>query len=456
MSEQGWLLNKLKDYNSTISMIYKGKTFTYDQLYNKVIEMKETLSQKIKSGEVVSILSDYSFDSVALLMALFSNKCIIVPITSNVESEIRVKVQESCSDWIIKIANNIYEIEYVKHQTIFQKPPILESLKAANHSGIILFSSGSTGKPKAILLDFDNLVNSYRDKKAKHITVLIFLMFDHIGGINTLLNSLSMGAKLIIPESRDPDKVCELIQKYQVDLLPTTPTFLNLMLISEAYKKYDLSSLKLITYGAEPMPEVLLSKLRSIFPKVRFIQTFGTTETGIAPIYTKSSISTLFKIDNPEYEFKIVENELYLRSKIQAVGYLNANMNDFTEDGWFKTGDIVEVTEDGYLKIIGRKKDLINVGGEKVIPNEVESVILSLAEIDDVLVYGEPNPITGEIVVCDVVVAKGVNLSEKEITKLIRQHCKNKLDKHKIPVKVNILDKIDYTNRFKKIRPKHS
>jgi acyl-CoA synthetase (AMP-forming)/AMP-acid ligase II len=156
------------------------------------------------------------------------------------------------------------------------------------------------------------------------------------------------------------------------------------------------------------------------------------------------------KLDDLNCEYKIVENELWLRSKTQVLGYLNASMDSFTSDGWFKTGDLVELIEDGYLKIIGRSKEVINVGGQKVLPAEVESVILTIDNIDDCLVYGVSNVITGQTVVCDVVLHE----SCEEIKKVIRLYCKDKLESFKIPTKVNVVEKTNFSDRFKKIRRK--
>jgi acyl-coenzyme A synthetase/AMP-(fatty) acid ligase len=300
--------------------------------------------------------------------------------------------------------------------------------------------------------NLDNLIDAYKDKKEKNINMLLFLMFDHIGGLNTLFNILATGATAIIPENRNADTICSLIEKYKIKILPSSPTFLNLILMSKAYEKYDLSSLRMITYGTEPMPESLLKRLKEVFPKVRFLQTFGTSETGIADTTSKSSDSIYMKINDSNLEYKIVNGELWLRSKTQIMGYLNAPMDSFTEDGWFKTGDLVEVTEDGYIKIIGRNKEIINVGGEKVLPAEVESVILEIPEVVDCVVYGEKNPITGEIVVVDVVMKNGID--KKEAKKIIRKYCKSKLDNYKIPTKINLVEKINFGERFKKIRRK--
>ena len=196
--------------------------------------------------------------------------------------------------------------------------------------------------------------------------------------------------------------------------------------MSEAYKKYDLSSLRMITYGTEAMPETLLLRLREKFAKTKFLQTFGTSETGIANASSKSSNSTFMKIDDKNLKYKIVDDELWLKSDTQIMGYLNASMENF-EDGWFKTGDLVEVTKDGFIKIIGRNKEIINVGGEKVLPNEVESVLLQMQEIKDVMVYAQKNAITGQMVVCDVV----TDVDEKNIKKLIRRYAKDKLQRYK-------------------------
>jgi acyl-CoA synthetase (AMP-forming)/AMP-acid ligase II len=275
-------------------------------------------------------------------------------------------------------------------------------------------------------------------------------MFDHIGGLNTLLNCLASGATMVIPKSRKPEEICELIEKYSINILPSSPTFLNLIIISGAFRKFNLESIKMITYGTEPMPETLLIKLKDVFKKAKFLQTFGTSETGIFKTTSLSSTSTFLKFDDPDQEYKIVNNELWLRSKTQIIGYMNHTNESFTSDGWFKTGDVVEEIEGGFMKIIGRAKEVINVGGEKVLPEEVESVILELPEISDCLVYGIKNTITGQMVGADILPIKNIDLSHLKIS--IKKHCQLKLASYKVPIKINFVDKINYTERFKKIR----
>lgn len=442
------MVDKFKD-NDQIAIIYDGKKYSYNELYIKIKEIESFIKDKIKSGEVVAILADYSFVSIALFFALYENKNIIAPITSTSQKEIDGKIKESFSTKIINLENEKLVIANIKSEASHK---IINDLQTSKCAGLILFSSGSTGAPKAMIHNLDTLVDSYGDKKQKQINMLVFLMFDHIGGINTMLNILSMNATMIIPQNRNADDICKLIEEYKIAVLPSSPTFLNLILINRSYEKYDLSSLRMITYGTETMPEGLLNRLKAVFSKVKFLQTFGTSETGIAATSSKSSSSTFMKIDDENLEYKIVDNELWLRSKTQILGYLNRSMESFTNDGWFKTGDLVELDNEGFIKIIGRNKEIINVGGQKVLPSEVESVLLGMDEIEDCLVYGEQNAITGQSVSCDVVLKSGVEADGLKI--LVRKFCKDKLDNFKIPTRVNVVQKTKLTERFKKSRIK--
>ena len=442
------MVDKFKN-NDQIAIIYDGKKYSYNELYIKIKEIESFIKDKIKSGEVVAILADYSFVSIALFFALYENKNIIAPITSTSKKEIDGKVKESFSTKIINLENENLVITNIKSEASHK---IINDLQTSKCAGLILFSSGSTGAPKAMIHNLDTLVDSYGDKKQKQINMLVFLMFDHIGGINTMLNILSMNATMIIPQNRNADDICKLIEEYKIAVLPSSPTFLNLILINRSYEKYDLSSLRMITYGTETMPEGLLGRLKAVFSKVKFLQTFGTSETGIAATSSKSSSSTFMKIDDENLEYKIVDNELWLRSKTQILGYLNRSMESFTNDGWFKTGDLVELDNEGFIKIIGRNKEIINVGGQKVLPSEVESVLLGMDEIEDCLVYGEQNAITGQSVSCDVVLKHGIDDSGFKI--LVRKFCKDKLDSFKIPTRVNVVQKTEFTERFKKSRIK--
>jgi acyl-CoA synthetase (AMP-forming)/AMP-acid ligase II len=442
-------IEKLSLYNERTAIIDSQREFSYTVLVKNIFNFNLKLKMlNVNRGEVVFILGDYSFDSISLFFSLALNGNIIVPITSDKEQEINEKIDVAQPDWIFNL-NSISE-KKIEYSVKLERHHLLDSLIKSKSSGLILFSSGSTGKPKAMVHNLENLLLNYIDKKGKEMNFLLFLMFDHIGGLNTLFNCLSMGVIITIPQNRNPNDIARLIEKHNINILPSSPTFLNLMCISNVFDVFDLSSIRMITYGTEAMPESLLLKLKEKLPKVKFLQTFGTSETGIMKTSSMSSSSTFLKFEDPNQEFKIVNGELWLRSKTQVLGYLNHSNESFTKDGWFMTGDLVEQTVDGFIKIIGRSKELINVGGEKVLPAEIESVIMELDFIQDCIVRSEKNSITGQMVCADVVLKDGYIFKDEKIK--IKSHCRQKLESYKIPTRITEIDKVLFTSRFKKDR----
>lgn len=325
------------------------------------------------------------------------------------------------------------------------KQPLLDKLKDINHAGLVLFSSGTSGEPKAIVHDFTKLMDKFKVKRPAYRT-LAFLPLDHMGGLNTLFHTLYNGGCLVVPQSRKPDYICKLIEDYEIELLPATPTFLNLLLVSRAYENYDLSSLKIISYGTEPMPQNTLNKLKEIFPNVRLQQTYGLSELGVLRSKSKEDGSLWVKIGGEGFDTRVVNGMLEIKADSAMVGYINAP-SPFTEDGWFMTGDKVDV-DDGYYRILGRESEVINVGGEKVFPVEIENIIQEMDNVAEVTVYGETNPIMGNIVCATVRLIE----EEPHFPVRLKKYCKGKLDNYKIPVKVIIDNKEQFNDRFKKIR----
>ncbi|MEI7504378.1 MAG: fatty acid--CoA ligase family protein, partial [Paludibacter sp.] len=282
----------------------------------------------------------------------------------------------------------------------------------------------------------------------KSLRTVNFLLFDHWGGLNTMFHTLSNGGVVLTLKDRQPESICAFIEKHKIELLPASPTFLNLLLISESYKGYDLSSLKLISYGTEPMPMSTLERLKKTFPEIKLLQTYGLIELGVMRSKSKSDDSLWVKVGGEGYETRVVNDLLEIKAESAMLGYLNA-ASPFTEDGWFMTGDQVEVDGE-YIKILGRKSEIINVGGEKVYPQEVESVIQELDNIAEVTVYGEKNPIMGNIVCAKVRLLKDEDA--KEFTKRLKIYCKQKMQSFKVPVKVVIATEEQFGERYKKKR----
>jgi acyl-coenzyme A synthetase/AMP-(fatty) acid ligase len=447
MTTSTWL-DEMKARNGDIALIDGEISVTFAQLASEIESQVDTLKRHhVSAGDPVILNSDFSAAGIVTLLALARLKAIAIPIV-NLNKELMPVLESECGARFLVTPSQDGRIETVGTGADHQ---LYATLRRRDAAGLVLLSSGSTGKPKAILHDLDRLLET-RKKAGGHnrLTVLLFLLFDHIGGINTLIKTLFSGGVAVIARARQPDAICALVESHRVNVLPTSPTFLNLILLSGAHTRHDMSSLRLITYGTEPMPEELLRRVRVAFPKIRFVQTFGTSETGIAATKGPRSASTLFKIDDDSQEFRILDGELQLRSNNQFLGYLNYADAAVTEDGWFRTGDAAELTEDGYIRIRGRLKEMINVGGEKVLPLELETILLDHPLVADCVVYGMPNAITGQSVWVDVLPSGAMEKSE--LQKSIHDFLAERVQRFKIPSRVKMVDHIEMSERFKKKR----
>jgi long-chain acyl-CoA synthetase len=427
------------------AIIWNNKVTKYFELNSQIeVYIKDLYERKIERGAVVAVIGDFTPNSIALLLALISHKCIVVPLT--IDNKNTHKLYEIAGvEYVFRNdqSDNLdFEIIELRSKNTFYK-----QLFELNHPGLVLFSSGTSGEPKCAVHNFVKLLEKFHERK-RALRTLNFLLFDHWGGLNTMFHILSNGGVVISTKERSPDNICRLIEKYSIELLPASPTFLNLLLLSEVYTNYNLESLGLISYGTEPMLPATLTKLKTLFPNVKLLQTYGLIEVGVLKTNSKSDDSLWVKLGGTGYNLRVVDGLLEIKAESAMLGYLNYP-SPFTEDGWFKTGDAVEVDGD-YFKILGRKSEIINVGGEKVFPVEIENVINEVENVLEAMVYGEKNPITGNIVVAKIRLRKEED--KATFIKRLKNHCRSKLENFKIPVKVVIDNTPQYGSRLKKTR----
>lgn len=442
-----FLLNVFEEQKQKDAIIWQGKVYSYGWLLGRVHDWMDMVrSENIRGGIVLILEGDFSPNSVALFLALVECGCIVVPLTTYVEAQKSEFIEIARGEVRISISeNDDVEISKLPFDGRHQ---LYEKLKNRKHPGLVLFSSGSTGQCKAAVHDLIPIMDKFRLRR-EGMRTITFLLYDHIGGINTMLYTLSNGGCIVAVNNRSPDDILRMIEKCRVELLPTSPTFINLLLLSEAYKQHRMDSLKVVTYGTEPMPESTLKRFHRLFPWIRLQQTYGLSEVGILRSKSRSSDSVWVKVGGEGYETRIRDGILHIKAKSAMLGYLNA-ASPFTEDGWLDTGDYVEVDNE-YVKIVGRRSDMINVGGEKVYPTEVEDAIQEMENVAEVTVYGEPNAIVGSIVCAKITLAR--NEDPESFKRRLRMHCARKVEKYKLPVKVKLIFEKQHTNRFKKIRP---
>ncbi len=440
------LLDNFNKFLNNDALIYEDTVYSYKWLRDRVQFYLLKLSF-IDAGDIVQLCSDYHPEAIALFITLICKKAIIVPLANIPEnklgeySEITKPQYRFTIDKLNNIIPKKLNFENNEHTTI-------QELKLRNSAGLVIMSSGTTGQSKAIVHDLGKIIDGQKATKY-HKTILSFLLFDHIGGINTILNALVSGNLLVLTTNRDVNTVATLIQKFKIQVLITSPSFLNLLVMNNVWSNFDLSSLEHINYGSEVMSSHLLAELTKLSgDNVKLSQAYGTSETGVIKTMSKNNASLLIKVNDETTNYRVMDHKLEIKSKTTMLGYLNAP-SPFTSDGWFKTGDVVE--EDGeWLRILGRDSDIINIGGQKVFPIEIENVLLQMCGVQDASVSKENNPILGNIIVANIVMKSALTKSDR--LKFIRGHCLKFLEIYKVPQKIYFVDEIPYSNRFKKIR----
>ena len=443
-----WLLQRFAQADPALkAFVHQGRVTTYGELSQRITQARAELRlQGVRPGQTVYLLADYSPQVFCMLLALAALGCVIVPMTrGSVIEEGEALVISGCEHRLVFAPDGL-SYALAPHVVELHNP-LVDAIKSSGRPGLVLFSSGSTGKPKGMLHDLARVADKFRQARTP-IVAIPFLMLDHFGGINTLLAITASLGTVVTAASRSVAAICQAVAEHRVELLPTTPSFLTLLAASDLPARYDLSSLQRITYGTETMPQTTLDRIRALFPLVELQQTYGLSEVGVLRSQSRPDGSLWLRIGGQGFETEVRDGILWIRSDYRMLGYLNAP-SGFDADGWFNTQDRVDVDGE-WFRILGRITDLINVGGQKVYPAEVEDVILSQPNIDDVVVTGEKHALLGQIVVAKVRLAANEPMDVLRLR--IRKACSARLAAYKVPAKVLLIEQDIYSARFKKLR----
>ena len=424
-----------------LNQIWAGITYPFlihedeELRFSQIAEQTPIDLSLVKQGDVVAIIGDFNPSSILTLLQLIDLGTIVVPLTVETVHEHEYIFESAYVDVLIKDG-------VVSRRSHDGSHELIDHLRKMDHAGLVLFSTGTTGRPKAILHDLTSFLKRFETPRPT-LRTINFLLFDHIGGINTLLHTLFNKGVVVAPESRTVDSVLDTCRKHNVEVLPTTPTFLRMMLMSGAVPSKVPECLKVITYGTERMDQPTLDELCSLLPTVDFRQTFGMSELGIVRVKSEARDSLFMKVGGEGVETRVVNNVLQIRSHSRMLGYLNAS-SPFDSEGWYDTKDVVE-TKGGYYKVVGRISDVINVGGLKFMASEVERVALTYPNVSLVKAIPKQNPITGQHV--ELLVQPSF---EGAVDKnIMMSFLKERLQAHLVPKRIRI-ESVGVGHRFKK------
>ncbi len=429
------------------AIFWKDLKITYSQFLGHIATWESRLADDgVTAGSICAFKGDFSPSTCALMFALIKKNAILVPFTNEISAEIPGFMEIAGVETLYRFDSaDLAAMEKINAPPF---PPLIQKFSGRGHAGLIVFTSGSTGAPKAILHDCESVMRKFVVQRHAWDTIL-FLLMDHFGGFNTFLSSFANGGMAVCPQVRTAEGVARAIQESRATLLPTTPTFLNLIIMSRLYLAYDFSSVKMITYGTELMSDTLLKRVVEVFPNAQIKQTYGLSELGVLRSNSESKDSVWLKVGGSGFEVKVVGGKLWVRSESNMVGYLNAP-SPFDEEGWMCTGDEVEQRGE-FIRFLGRKSEVINVGGQKVYPIEVEDVLLKADNVSSAVVFSKTHPVMGQVVHAQVSLLEPE--SATQLTERLRRFCNERLPKYKVPMRFEIAsEQSQHSRRFKKIR----
>ena len=328
-----------------------------------------------------------------------------------------------------------------------------------------LYTSGTTGLPKGVMLTNANLSTAISEAgKTFSITddtvSLVAMPLFHIGGSGWALCAMSRGGRSIILRDVDPGLLLDLVATERITEMFVVPAVLMMLLATPSLATTDLSSLRLIFYGASPISEDVLVKCMAAFG-CGFCQVYGMTETtgaitalpfedhdpdgprrGLLRSAGKPHESVQLRVVDPDTGKDADAGEvgeIWTRSPYNMAGYWGKHdetARTIDADGWLRTGDAGYFDADGYLFLHDRIKDMVVSGGENIYPAEVENVLLSHPALVDAAVIGVPDERWGETVKAIVVLAPGATLDEADVI----AHCRTVLAHYKCPTSVDAVE----------------
>lgn len=477
LQDKNWFEKRvllIPDGNAVVDAL-TNESWTYQMLYERVQKMTAILVRMgVTKGDRVGLLSKNHVSYFDFFFACMKLGAIFVPFNWRLgEAELNYCLKDSSPIFIgvsREFSDKLSACEYKANTLLIDGNDYLENENQVVKIDVnikeedplaMIYTGGTTGKPKGVILSHRsilwNALNTVMSwgltKEDKTITCLP--MF-HTGGLNVLsLPLLLVGGEVILRADFDPEQIIEDIEKYECTIMMLVPTMYHMMIEAESFHNANFAKMKLFISGGAPCPHRVYRAFQE--KKIAFKEGYGLTEAGPNNFYidTKDVLKKLGSVGKPMLfnEIKIINEageeakpnevgELYVRGKHAFMFYWNRpeETKETLVDGWVKTGDLARRDEDGFVYIVGRKKDMIITGGENVYPLEIEHWLESHPDISEAAVVGLPDEKWGEAVSAFIVSDKDLSAEE------MKEYCNRRLTRYKVPKQYFFLKELPKTD----------
>lgn len=473
--------NTVSKYGDKEALFLEGHSITYKELDEKSDRLIASLQSKygIKKGDRVATILGNSFEFAIIVLACIKSGFIMVPVNTKLRpSEVSYILGQSKPEVILcdiellplieECKNEFHEVHPYTENIVLvgamSKRYVNLSLLLAEYNKVkeieidemdpafILYTSGTTGRPKGAIISHINIIHTVMHyqrayKGSEEVRSVMAVPFFHVTGlVAQFLQTVYIGGSMLIFKKYQNEKYIQQCYELKVNVHSNVPTIYAMMATSPLLTEYSFDWVKRVGFGGSPIYKHTLEMLRRIFPNATLHNVYGATETTspstmMPESYPMSKASSVGKPVETA-DIKIIDlndnelgpnqvGELLIKGPMVIRGYWDnpeANETSFV-DGYWRSGDIAKMDDDGFVYILDRKKDMINRGGEKVFSIEVEDVLKKHPEIIEAAVIGSPDQIYGEKVKA-FIVSKTLN-EEDQLE--IRAFCSQYLAKFKIP-----------------------
>ena len=402
-----------------IFLLDKGKTYSYDDLLGSLND-GTTYYPYYKTSDI------YSF-FVNLVKALASSKPLVL-----LDSDINTNEIDGLDVNKVNMAESIPPLSCAGMDEVL-------AMVQNSKSKITIFTSGTTGQPKEVVHSISTLTRSVRvGEKYRNQTWAYAYNPTHMAGLQVFFQAFENLNTLVNVFNQPREYVYHQIQENAITHISATPTFYRLLLPYE--RAYE--NVVRVTLGGEKSDQHLYDSIKKIFPNARINNVYASTEAGTL-FAAKGDCFQIPELARDKY--KVVDGELLIHKSLLG----SSSSFKFTED-FYHSGDLIEWVDEtaGLFRFKSRKNELINVGGYKVNPNEVETAIMDIEGVKQAMVYGRANSILGNVLCAEVVLEPGSEMQELDIKK----HLNALLQDFKIPRKIKFVDEISLTRTGKKKR----